>query len=139
MNAVVSYSDNMTFIGKSDSNHSIIMDTSKSIGGGESAAKPIELILIGLGGCTGVDVVSILKKMKVKFDKFEVNIEAQQAEDFPKIFNKIHIEYIFYGKDLKKKSLERAIKLSQEKYCSVSAILRKSSDLTYSYKINEVK
>jgi len=137
MKAVLRHSGNMSFIGKSDSNHWVIMDTTKKIGGEEASVRPKELILIGLGGCTGIDVISILNKMRVKLDKFEVNIEAEQAEDYPKVFRKIHIEYIFHGEDLKKENLERAIKLSQEKYCSVSAMLRNATELTYSYKIIE--
>ncbi len=137
MKAVVRHSGNMSFIGKSESNHWVIMDTTKKVGGEEASVRPIELILIGLGGCTSVDVISILNKMRVKLDKFEVNIDANQAEDYPKVFKKIHIEYIFHGKDLKKGNLERAIKLSQEKYCSVSAMLRNTAELTYSYKIIE--
>ena len=137
MKAVLRHSGNMSFIGKSDSNHWVIMDTTKKIGGEEASVRPMELILIGLGGCTGIDVISILNKMRVKLDKFEVNIEAEQAEDYPKVFRKIHIEYIFHGEDLKKENLERAIKLSQEKYCSVSAMLRNTAELTYLYKIIE--
>jgi len=137
MKAVIRHSGNMSFIGKSESNHWVIIDTSKKFGGEEASVRPMELILIGLGGCTGMDVISILNKMRVKLDKFYVNIEAEQAEDHPKVFKKVHIEYIFHGKDLKKENLERAIKLSQEKYCPVSAMLRNTAELTYSYKIIE--
>ena len=137
MKVVVRHSGDMSFIGKSDSNHWVIMDASKNVGGEETSVKPMELILIGLGGCTGMDVISILNKMRVKLDKFEVNIDAQQVKDYPKIFNKVRIEYIFYGIDLKKENLEKAIKLSQEKYCPVSAMLRKTAELTYSYKVFE--
>lgn len=135
MNALVRYTGNMTFLGKSDTNHYIVMDTSKKIGGEESASKPVELILIGLGGCTGVDVVSILKKMRVPFDNLEILISAEQSDDFPKVFTKIHIEYIFYGSSLKKEHVERAINLSKEKYCSISAMLSKSAEISHSYKI----
>ena len=135
MKAHIRYTGNMSFIGKADSNHLVIMDASKSVGGEESAVKPIELILIGLGGCTGIDVVSILKKMRASFDKLEILISAEQSEDYPKVFIKIHIEYLFYGKDLKNEQVERAVTLSKEKYCSVSAMLSKSAEMSHSYKI----
>ncbi|MFC1558792.1 OsmC family protein [candidate division KSB1 bacterium] len=135
MNAHIRYSGNMSFIGKSDSNHFVVMDTLKKVGGEESAVKPIELILIGLGGCTGVDVVSILSKMRAPLENLEISIDAEQSDNFPKIFTKIHIEYTFYGQGLKNEQVERAVNLSKEKYCSVSAMLSKSAEMSHSYKI----
>lgn len=125
----------MSFIGKADSNHFVVMDASKKVGGEESAVKPIELILIGLGGCTGVDVVSILSKMRAPLEKLEILINAEQSDDFPKVFTKIHIDYTFYGQGLKNEQVERAVNLSKEKYCSVSAMLSKSAEISHSYKI----
>ena len=135
MRAHIRYSGNMSFIGKADSNHFVVMDASKKVGGEESAVKPIELILIGLGGCTGVDVVSILSKMRAPLDNLEISIEAEQSDDFPKVFTNIHIDYTFYGQDLKNEQVERAINLSKEKYCSVSVMLSKSAEMSHSYKI----
>lgn len=137
MKALIKHSGNMTFIGKSDTNHWIVMDASKKVGGDEASARPMELILIALGGCTSIDVISILNKMRVKLENFEVIIDAEQSEDYPKVFKKIHIEYLFYGKNLNKEQLEKAINLSQEKYCSVSAMLKKVADVSHSYKILE--
>ena len=127
----------MTFMGKAGSNHWVPMDADESVGGDGAAAKPLELLLFGLGGCTGMDVVSILKKMSSEPAKLEISIEAERAEEHPKVFTKINIEYTFYGKNLKKENLEKAIKLSQEKYCSASAMFQKSAEITYSYKIIE--
>lgn len=135
MRAHIRYSGNMSFIGKADSNHFVVMDASKKVGGEESAVKPIELILIGLGGCTGVDVVSILSKMRAPLEKLEILINAEQSDDFPKVFTKIHIDYTFYGQGLKNEQVERAVNLSKEKYCSVSAMLSKSAEISHSYKI----
>ncbi|MCK4965717.1 OsmC family protein [bacterium] len=135
MRAHIRYSGNMSFIGKADSNHFVVMDASKKVGGEESAVKPIELILIGLGGCTGVDVVSILSKMRAPLENLEISIEAEQSDDFPKVFTNIHIDYTFYGQDLKNEQVERAINLSKEKYCSVSVMLSKSAEMSHSYKI----
>ena len=135
MRAHIRYSGNMSFIGKADSNHFVVMDASKKVGGEESAVKPIELILIGLGGCTGVDVVSILSKMRAPLENLEISIKAEQSDDFPKVFTKIHIDYTFYGQDLKNEQVERAINLSKEKYCSVSVMLSKSAEMSHSYKI----
>ncbi len=135
MRAHIRYSGNMSFIGKADSNHFVVMDASKKVGGEESAVKPIELILIGLGGCTGVDVVSILSKMRAPLENLEISIEAEQSDDFPKVFTNIHIDYTFYGQDLKNEQVERAINLSKEKYCSVSVMLSKSAEMSHSYRI----
>ena len=139
MKAHIRYSGNMNFLGKADSNHLVVMDAPKKAGGEESAVKPIELILIGLGGCTGIDVVSILSKMKAPLENLEISIEAEQSDDFPKVFTKIHIDYTFYGQGLKNEQVERAVNLSKEKYCSVSAMLSKSAEITHSYKIKANK
>jgi putative redox protein len=92
-----------------------------------------------LGGCTGSDVASILQKKRVKLDGFEMNIEADMSEDHPKVYTKINIEYVFYGKDIKATDVERAIELSQTKYCGVTAMLQKAVEITHSYRIEESK
>lgn len=127
----------MTFTGKANSNHWVIMDGSLEEGGSAAATSPKEIVLIGLGGCTGMDVASILKKKRVRLEEFEVHITAEEADDFPRIFTKIHIEYVFRGKNLKPLDVEKAIELSQTKYCSVTAMLQKSAVVTHSYRIEE--
>jgi putative redox protein len=94
----------------------------------------MELVLVALGGCTGMDVVSILGKMKVKFTDFKISITAEEKEEYPKIFKKIHIKYLIYG-DVPEDKVKKAIELSQTRYCSVSGILRKSAEVTYEYEI----
>jgi putative redox protein len=129
----------MTFAGKSDSNHWVAMDGPEEFGGSNAGTRPKELLLIGLGGCTGSDVVSILSKKKIKLDDFEINLDSEVSEEHPQVFTKIHIEYVFYGKDINPKDVERAIELSQTKYCSVTAMLQKAVQISHSYRIEAQK
>ena len=129
----------ITFAGKTDSNHWITMDGPEDFGGSNAGIRPKELILISLGGCTGSDVVSILSKKRVKVDDFEMNISADVAETHPQVFTSIHIEFVFYGKGIDPKDVERAIDLSQTKYCSVTAMLEKSVKITHSFRIEAEK
>lgn len=133
--AYVKHIKGATFLGKSDSNHWVTMDGPENFGGSNAGTRPKELLLIALGGCTGSDVASILQKKKVKLDDFEMNITADVAEEHPQIFTKINVEYVFYGKDIQEKDVERAIELSQTKYCSVTQMLNKAAEVTHSYKI----
>ena len=125
----------MTFAGKSDSNHWVTMDGPEEFGGSNAGVRPKELILIGLGGCTGSDVVSILSKKKVKVDNFEINLEAEVSEGQPQVHTKIHIEYVIYGNNINPKDVERAVELSRTKYCGVSAMLEKAVTITHSFRI----
>ena len=125
----------MTFVGLTESGHWVNVDGPPQFGGSSAAIRPKELILISLGACTGSDVVSILQKKRVKLSGFEVKLKAQVAEEHPQVYTKIHIEYVFYGENLSKADLERAIDLSQNKYCPVSAMLKNSVELTNSYVI----
>ncbi len=129
----------ITFAGKTDSNHWVMMDGPEKFGGSEAGIRPKELMLLSLGGCTGADVASILQKKRVNLDGYEMNLTAEATEDYPQVFTKIHIEYIFYGEDVKEKDVERAIELSQTKYCGVTAMLKQIMEITYSYKIEKSK
>jgi len=129
----------LSIAGKGDSNHWISMDSLEKFGGFEAAPRPMEIILTGFGGCTSMDVLSILGKMREPLDDFEVILNAEQAEEHPKVFTKIHIHYRFYGKGLKKENLEKAINLSQDKYCPATAMLRNSVEITFDYEILEKK
>lgn len=133
--AVVKQLQGITFIGKSDSNHWVTMDGSEQFGGSNAGSSPKELLLIALGGCTGSDVASILSKKRVKIDKFEMYISADVTDEHPKVYTKAHIEYVFYGRDIQEKDVERAIELSQNTYCSVTAMLQKAFPIDHSYKI----
>jgi putative redox protein len=134
MKAIVKQIEECSFVGKADSNHWVVIDSKKEFGS-DAAIHPMELVLVALGSCSGCDVVSILKKKHVHLRDFEVHIDADRAETYPKVFTKIHLEYVFFGKELDPVHLQRAIDLSQEKYCSVSAMLKASVPLTTSYKI----
>jgi putative redox protein len=127
----------ITFIGKADSGHWATMDGSPDFLGSDAASSPKQLVLIALGGCTGADVASIVHKMREKVSRFEMNLEAETAEEHPKVFTKIHIAYKFWGDNLKEENIAKAISLSQEKYCSVSAMLKKAVTITYSHEINQ--
>lgn len=135
MKAIIKQVNGCSFVGKADSNHWISIDTSKDAFGSGAASTPMELVLFSLGSCSGCDVVSILNKKQVVLQGFEINIDAERSETYPKVFTKIHLEYVFYGKDINPLHVERAITLSKEKYCPVYAMLKPSVSITSSYKI----
>jgi len=129
----------ITLVGKTDSNIWITMDGPEEFGGSNAGIRPKELLLLSLAGCTGSDVVSILQKKRTKLEDFEINITAETREEHPQVFTKIHIEYVFYGNEINKEDVERAIELSSTKYCSVQAMLRPSVEITHSYRIEPTK
>ena len=107
------------------------IDAAESVGGKNGGPRPKPLILVALGGCTGMDVVSILKKMRIEPEYFNVEVSGEMTEEHPKYYNKLHIRYIFRGKDLPMDKLEKAVNLSQDRYCGVSAMLGKAATLTH--------
>ena len=131
--------EGLALIGFTDSGHQVSMDTKKIVGGLESAATPMELVLQALIGCTAMDVVSILKKMKVEYDSFEVHETNERSEEHPKVYTKIHMIYKFEGKDLDTEKIKKAVFLSKDRYCSVSAMLKKAADVTYEITVNGEK
>jgi putative redox protein len=135
MQAKIKWVGKRGFIGETESGNKIRMDIAMEKGGGNTGPTPMELVLLALGGCTGLDVISILEKKRAKLEGMEIKIEAEKTENHPKVFKNIKIEYLFQGKDLKESDLKTAIELSQEKYCSVSAILKKTAELSYSWTI----
>jgi len=126
-------------LGMADSGHWVPMDTSPKVGGDAGATGPLELVLIGLGGCTSMDVLSILSKKRVKLDDFEVELEAERAEEHPKTLQNIKVHFIFYGEGIKAKDVARAIELSEEKYCAVAAMLRDHTPIITSYEIRPAR
>jgi len=120
--------EGLRFVGHIDGSPDVIMD-------GENGPTPMELVLMALGGCTGMDVISILQKMRQDVKDFEVNLSAERAQEHPKIFTRINLEYVVYGSNIEENSLKRAIELSQEKYCGVGNMLKKAAEITYSWKI----
>ncbi len=137
--AIVKQVKGITFIGKTDSNHWVPMDGPENFGGSNAGIRPKELLLLSLAGCTAADVAAILQKKRVALDDFEINITAEQTETHPKVYTKIHLEFVFYGTDIKEKDVERAIELSQTVYCGVTAMLQKSIEITHSYVIKEAE
>jgi putative redox protein len=127
----------VVFMGKGGSNHWVPMDGPPIFKGYEAGTHPFELVFIGLGGCTGMDIVTLLQKKKVKYDRFEIKINVERATEHPKVATKIDLEYLFYGKGINSKDVEETIKLSQDRYCSVSAMLKKVTPLSWTYKIIE--
>ena len=137
--AVVKQIQGITFVGKTESNNWVTMDGPESFGGSNAAIRPKELLLLSLAGCTGADVSAILQKKRVKLDGFEINVSAESTETHPKVYTKIHLEFMFYGTGIKEKDVEKAIELSQTVYCGVTAMLEKSIEITHSFKIEESK
>ena len=135
-NAVVKQLRGITLAAKADSNHWVMMDGRDSSGGEGAASTPKELLLMALCGCTSMDVIPILKKMRVQFDAFEAHLTGNAREEHPQAFTDIHIEYIFHGDAIPEADVQRAIELSTTKYCSVSAMLRDSVKITHSYTIH---
>jgi putative redox protein len=133
--ARIKWVENLKFYGTGPSGHSIAMDGPPESGGDNSAVRPGELTLIALGGCTGIDVVSMLRKMRVTFDSFEIIVDAEPRDEHPKSWVKIHVKYILKGPGIDESKVKRAIELSEEKYCSVSAMLKAGAELTYEYHI----
>lgn len=117
--------------------HKIIIDADEKVGGKDQGPRPKALTLVSLGGCTGMDVVSILAKMRVKLDGFQVNVEGELTDEHPKYYHTITINYIFKGKDLPMDKLEKAINLSQERYCGVTAMLNKAATVKHTITVED--
>lgn len=131
-----SWLNNMAFEGEVNG-HRILVDAGTHAGGENRGARPKSLMLLALGGCTGMDVISILTKMKVHFEKFSVYVEGELTDEYPKHFNKMHVIYEFTGKNLPPDKLKRAVELSEDKYCGVSAVYKKVIEMTSEIKVIE--
>lgn len=119
------------------SGHEIILDASEKVGGENRGPRPKPLMMTALAGCTGMDVVSILTKMRVEFDDFSVSVEGDLTEEHPKQFTKMHVIYVFKGKNLPLDKIQKAVNLSEERYCGVSASYRKAFEITSEIRITE--
>ena len=137
MNRTVNWVDGMLMVGKSHSGHSITMDGPPEIGGENLGVRPMEMLLLGVAGCTMIDVVTTLKKMRQELTHCETKLSAERADEHPKVFTDIHIQFIVKGKDLDPKKVEKAITLSAEKYCSASIMLGKTASITHDFEIVE--
>jgi len=137
MKARLKLIENVCLLGEADSGHGIVIDGAPEIGGRNLGTRPMELVLIGLGGCSAMDVLSILKKQRQTVTDFMIEAQAQRREEEPKVFTEIHLHYIIKGRGLKENHVKRALELSTQKYCSVSAMLDKTAKITYDYEMIE--
>ena len=137
MNISVNWVDGMLMVGKSHSGHSITMDGPPEIGGDNLGVRPMEMLLLGVAGCTMIDVVTTLKKMRQELTNCETKLSAERADEHPKVFTDIHIQFIVKGQDLDPKKVEKAITLSAEKYCSASIMLGKTASISHDFEIVE--
>jgi len=137
MKATVTLIDGMEFEGASGTGHRLVMDADEPLGGRNAGFRPMELLLVGFGGCTGMDVISILRKKRQNVTGLEMTVKGEKRDDYPKTFRDVHVEYVVTGKGVEQQAVERAIKLSLEKYCSVGATLAGVGTITHSYRIIE--
>ncbi|NCN89757.1 MAG: OsmC family protein [Gallionella sp.] len=137
MKARVKWVEGMTFIGESESGHAVVMDASPDVGGRNLGPRPMEMLLLGTGGCSSIDVILILQKMRQQVSDCYVEIEAERAESEPKVFTKIHLHFVVKGRDIKAEAVEKAVKLSAEKYCSASIMLGATAAMTHDFEVIE--
>jgi putative redox protein len=137
MKASIKWTGEASFAGTSASGHTVVMDGSPEFGGKNKGARPMELVLIGMGGCTAFDVVHILRKGRQNITDCAAEIDAERAETDPKVFTKIHIHFVVSGKGLDAKKVQHAIELSADKYCSASIMLGKTAKITHDFEIIE--
>jgi putative redox protein len=137
MKARIKLADGMTFVAESGSGHAVVVDAAPDVGGRDLGPRPMELVLMGTGACSAIDVVHILRKARQAITDCVVELEAERAQDDPKIFTKIHLHYVVTGKGLAAAQVERAIKLSKEKYCSATIMLAKTADITFDFEVRE--
>jgi putative redox protein len=137
MKARVKWVDGLMFVGESGSGHAVVMDGAPEHGGRDLGLRPMEMLLLGLGGCTAIDVMLILKKGREAVAACAIEIEAERADTDPKIFTRIHLHYVLTGRNLARPKVERAIELSAEKYCSASAMLARTAEITHDFEIRE--
>ncbi len=135
MKARVKWVEQVSFLGETESSHAVLMDGSPAAGGRNLGPRPMEMLLLGAGGCTSFDVVSILKKSRQAISDCYVELEAERAETDPKVFTKIHMHFVVKGKDIKPEVVEKAIKLSAEKYCSASIMLGATAEMTHDFEV----
>ena len=135
--AKVNLLEGMEFRGDATSGHTLTMDADEAAGGRNRGFRPMELLLVGFGGCSGMDVISILRKKRQQITGLEINVKGEKTDDYPKVYKNVHIEYVVSGKDIQKEAVERAIELSLGKYCSVGATLAKAGTITSSFRIIE--
>jgi putative redox protein len=137
MKARVKWVEGRTFLGESGSGHAVVMDGAPEAGGRNLGVRPMEMLLLGLGGCSAFDVVLILERSREPVTDCQVEIEAERAESDPKVFTRIHMHYVVTGRGLARAKVERAIALSAEKYCSASVMLGKTAEITHDFELRD--
>lgn len=137
MKTQVKWRDGASFIGETASGHAIVMDGPPDFGGRNLGPRPMEMLLLGLGGCTSFDVVMMLQKSRQNVADCVVDIDAERADTEPKVYTKIHIHFTIYGEGLSEKQVARAVQLSATKYCSASIMLGKTAEVTHDFEIVE--
>lgn len=135
MKARVKLVEGITFVAESGSGHAVVMDASPDVGGRDMGARPMEMILMGAGGCSAIDVVHILRKARQDLVDCVVEVEGERAAEDPKVFTRIHMHYVVTGRGLNPAQVERAIRLSKEKYCSATIMLAKTAEVTADFEI----
>ncbi len=139
MEAIARWTDGLQFDVSVSSGHSITLDSSKEQGGANAGARPVELLLAGLAGCTGMDVAETLRKKRQKVTGFEVRVHGERREEHPRVFTKIHVIYEVTGKGIDAESVRQAVTLSEGKYCSVAAMLRAATRITTEIRVRETE
>lgn len=137
MNAKVVWKGDMAFTGTSDGGYLLPMDAKKAVGGHDLGFRPLQLFAMGLCGCTGMDVISILKKKRQDVTDFTVSAEVERADEHPKVFTKIVLTYEITGKNIDPQAVERAVELSENRYCGAQAMLRETAEITHKINIKE--
>lgn len=137
MKARVSWNGKMGFTAIGGSNHAVPMDVSTAVGGDGTASSPMEMVLFGLAGCSAIDVVMILQKKRLNVQGLEILVDAERAEEHPKVFTKIDLTFVITGEDLTEKAIESAVKLSIEKYCSVAGMVNKTAKINWKIDIKK--
>lgn len=135
MKAKIKWVEDMMFMGQSGSGHAVVMDGPPELGGKNMGIRPMEMMLLGLGGCTSFDVMLILKRSRQEVTDCVAELSAERAETDPKVFTKIHIHFVVTGKELKEKMVQRAVELSATKYCSASIMLAQTVEISHDYEI----
>lgn len=133
--AKVTYIQGLQFVGEASSGHAIVMDGDPEVGGHDTGLRPMELLLVGLGGCSGMDIISILKKKKQEVTGLEITVMGERPDQHPKKFTAINVEFVVRGRNLSEEAVKRAVDLSMNKYCSVKFALEGTAKISFSYKI----
>jgi putative redox protein len=135
LSASVDLLDGMAFRATTGTGHEVVMDAAPEVGGSDDGPRPMEMLLVGLGGCTGMDVISILRKMHQNVSGYQIRLSGERATDHPKIFTSISVEHVVRGRDLSADAVKRAVELSATRYCSAAAMLNRAARIEETYRV----